>query len=421
MESLIYFFVYQWQRKLLALIIALSVWFFVSHSITAIKTIPAVPIRVINLPTDKTIPGLMPNGFLSKRMTLTLTGTKDVVEQLEPGDLEILLDVSNSPRESLMQITKKNLISLNPDINLSRHITNITHPEYFLRMSQLLVEKIPVIIHHPIGNPPEGYEFLDIWPIKLSQTVSGPQDLVLALKNKGLELTFNLDHITKEELDIIKTHHHDIYDDEIGFPVPDSWKKIVIPLAINITEQLNDPEAKHLHVNFLRKSFIPIKGDIVSLNVFYPLKYSALINPTTHALAANSFVQYEHDIPILKFPLYGYNVSKLFLDIVKGSLQLDIVAAPKLERETLEWSIDIVNHPHLEDTYVAFLLSSTKAHSGPRSLEREEHYRARFRTYMQDFALYTANQQPLVLDSTLEEKQITIKVPHTSLLPPKSP
>jgi hypothetical protein len=412
METLVHFFLYQWQRKLVAAGIAISIWIFVSHSIIATKTIPSVPIRIINVPPDRTIHGLMPNGFLVKRMTLTLTGTKDVVEQIEPGDLEILLDVSSLTHEGLFQITKKNLVSLNPNINLLRHITSVMHPEFILKMSLLLTEKIPVLIHYPVGAPPEGYDFLDVWPMKLTQTVSGPQELVLNLKNKGLEITFNLNEITKEELDAIKSPPNELYDDEISFPLPEAWKKVIVPLAVNLTEPLNDPEARNLHINFLRKEYIPVKGQMTPLNVFYPLKYSSLINPRTHALAPNAFVQYEHHIPVLKLPFFAYNVSKLFLDIVKGSLQIDIVAAPKLERETLEWGIDFVNHLHLEDTYVAFLLSATKNHSGTKPTEREEHFRERFRAYMQNFMLYLPNHQPLELNSSLEENQIIIQVPN---------
>lgn len=95
METVIYnFFFHNWKRKALALVSAAIVWLFVNQSITEVKTISNVPIRIINLPSDKTIQGLLPNGILSKRITLTLTGTKDVIEELEPGDVEVLLDAS---------------------------------------------------------------------------------------------------------------------------------------------------------------------------------------------------------------------------------------------------------------------------------------------------------------------------------------
>src|ERR1051325_7825486 len=150
MESLINsFFFHQWQRKLVALLTATVIWIFVNHSITSSKTIPSVPIRVINLPTDKTIQGLLPNGFLGKRTTLTLNGTKDVIDQLESGDVEVILDVSNLPSDGIVQITKKNLISLNPNLNLPANVTSISHPEFFIKMRPILTEKSPVTIYAP--------------------------------------------------------------------------------------------------------------------------------------------------------------------------------------------------------------------------------------------------------------------------------
>ena len=83
-----------WQRKLVAISTALIIWLFVNHSIISTKTIANVPIRIIKLPPDKTIIGLLPNGVLKKRMTLTLSGTRDVIEELEPGDLEVVIDAS---------------------------------------------------------------------------------------------------------------------------------------------------------------------------------------------------------------------------------------------------------------------------------------------------------------------------------------
>lgn len=410
MEGLTHLLLHQWQRKLLALIIGLTVWILVNHSITSTATISSVPIRVMNLPIDKTIQGLLPNGFLSKRITLTLTGTKNVIEQLEPGDLELLIDVANQPNEGIIQITKKNLISLNPNINISNHVTSVTHPEFAIKMSLLITEKIPVTINPPIGSPPEGFEFLDIWPVKLTQTVSGPQDLIFNLKNNGLELTFNLNEITKEELDDLRSERDLPYDDEISYVVPDQWKMVVIPLVTNMIEPLNDPEAKNLQINFLRKEYIPLKEEL-PVNVFYPLKFSDKINPKTHALAPNNFIQLKNHIPILKLPLYAYNVSKLFVDIVKDHLQIDIVAAPKSERKILEWGVDFIDYSHLEDTYLAFSLSDIKTQQGSKvQNSREQYFRDRFRSYMQNFSLYLADQKPLEIVSSTEDSHIVIQV-----------
>lgn len=422
MEPLINsFFTYQWQKKLAALLAAAVIWIYVSHSITSTKTIPFVPIRVINLPTDKTIQGLLPNGFLAKRTTLTLTGTKDVVEQLEPGDLEIILDVSNQPNEEIVQISKKNLVSLNPDVNLGKHVTSVSHPEFIIRMSEMLTEKIPITIHRPLGEAPKGYEFLDNWPLTLTQTVSGPHDQVLNLKNQGLELTFNLNDISKEQLDALQSNGP--YDDEVSFFVPDQWKKVIVPFSSRGPESINDPDAKYLHLSFLRQQLIPIKSDL-PLHIYYPLKYSAQINPDTYALAPNSFIQMKNHIAVLKLPLFVSNVSKLFVEIVKDNVELEIVTAPKTEREKLEWGVGFIDNTHLEDTYVAFLLSNMRTasgHSQAKVQEREKYFRQRFRNYMQRFTLYLTQEQKLELESTLDNQQILIHIPHVSIPAPLAP
>ncbi len=418
MESLINkLFFHQWQRKLVALLTATVIWFFVNHSIISSKTIPSVPIRVINLPTDKTIQGLLPNGFLGKRTTLTLSGTKDVIDQLEPGDVEIILDVSNLPSDSIVQITKKNLVSLNPNINLPAHIISISHPEFVIKMSPILTEQIPIVIHSPKGEAPKGYEFLDIWPIYLTQTVSGPQEQVLNLKNQGLELTFNLNDITKEQLDVLQ--FNGLYDDEVNFHIPDQWKKVNILFSSRGPELINDPEAKNLQMTFLRQQLIPIKNEL-PVHVFYPLKNNATINPNTYGLAPSPFIQFKHHIPVLTVPLFASNVSKLFLEIVKDNIEIDIIAAPPNEREYLEWDTDFIDETHLEDTYVAFLISNSKISDTPynKNRDREKYFRQRFRIYLQRFTLYLSPQYKLVLQSRLEDGKIDVHVPHASLINP---
>ncbi|KIC77057.1 hypothetical protein DB41_DH00050 [Neochlamydia sp. TUME1] len=109
METLIYkIFLENWQRKIVAVALAVILWLCVNYSITATKTILGVPIRIINLPADKTIQGLLPNGILNKRIALTLSGRKNVIRELEPGDLEVLIDSSSIDRDEwVLLITKK--------------------------------------------------------------------------------------------------------------------------------------------------------------------------------------------------------------------------------------------------------------------------------------------------------------------------
>ena len=137
----------------------------------------------------------MPDGILDKRMTLTLTGNKDVLDHLNPQDFEIVLDASDKGDEWIAKISKNNIVSLNPDIHLLHAIQQVSHPELIVRLCPLVTRKIPVFVQPPQDEAPEGYQFLDVWPQKLYQTVSGPEDEVKKLQEEGLELDFDLTQI----------------------------------------------------------------------------------------------------------------------------------------------------------------------------------------------------------------------------------
>lgn len=404
-------FLHNWQQKVVALITALIVWLFVNHSIIDSKTIPNIPIRVVNLPADKTILGLMPNGVLSKRITLILSGKKDVIDEIEPGDLEVLLDASTAPQDEwIVSISKKNLVSLNPNIDLANNITGVDHTEFVIKLSRLVTAKVPVQILPPIGEPPAGYEYLDFWPQKLTQTLSGPEEEIQALKARGLELTFDLSEITPEELDKIQSASNNFHDDEIRFLVPSKWKQVLVPFHNNALEEINDPEAQMLRIYFLRKQILPVEREI-PLSIYFPAATSDTINPDTVKIVPGKYVHIRNSIPLFTVPLYVKDVSKLFLSIVRDNLQISIIAAPQREREILEWSLEVINPSELEDTYVAFLITNLSTGKGTQAAvpkKREMLIRKRFREYLQRLTLYTSPEQKLHIESAIEDNKLQI-------------
>lgn len=399
-------FVDDWQRKLVALIGAIAVWLFVHQSITDTKTLPNVPIRLVNLPSDRTVQGLLPNGLLNKRVTLTVAGTKDIVDNLESSDLEVVIDASSLPDEWILQVTKKNLVSLDPDIDLLHHINTVANNEFLIKMSRLITEKIPVLISSPVGSAPEGYQLLDISPQSLFQTVTGPEESVRQLQEMGFHITFDLNQISKAQLDLLKGSSISFRQDEVEFPVPDSWKTVIIPFQSDAPEVINDPAAKELSITFLRKDLIPI-GTEIPIMVFYPVEYALTINPLTYSLANNDAVIEKNGIRLLAFPLLASEVSHLFLDVVKDNLELIIVAAPPEERELLQWSMEFINERELEDTFVALLMSDRNEVGNQQ--KKEARLRRRFREYMQSMVVYKDKGQRLVLEAKLQNGSITIK------------
>jgi hypothetical protein len=403
---------HNWQRKLVAISTALIIWLFVNHSIISTKTIPNVPIRIIKLPPDKTIIGLLPNGVLKKRMTLTLSGTRDVIEELEPGDLEVVIDASIIDRDDwIVAIGKKNIVSLNPSIDLIHHITHVTHNEFVLKLSRIVTSRIPLTITKPVGEPPKGYEFLDIWPKKLTQTLSGPAEEIQKLKAKGLNLTLDMSKITKEELDAIRKQQKAGHQDEVSFPIPDKWKRVLIRYRNNSYEELNDPEADNIKIDFLHRDFLPIDRSI-PIRVFYPLEFSDKINPETYQLVTGSKVEKYNGITVFTFPLYIKDVSNLFLEVIRNNMEIVLVAAPKNQREVLEWSPEVVDPNELEDTFIAYTIAQHSKNSGgyvPMSKAWEEMLRERFRKYLERVVLWVTPNQKLSLETVLEDQEIRVK------------
>lgn len=405
------FFINNWQRKIVAIVTAIVIWYFVNHSILDTKVIPNIPIRIEHLPNDKTIQGLMPNGLLSRRVTLTLTGSKDIIDSLEPGDIEVLLDASTADHDEwIVHIAKKNLVSLNPDIDLSHHVTSVDHTDFVIKLSKLITAKVPVTIMPPRGESPPGFEYLDYWPQKLTQNVSGPEEDVNKLKLKGLELTFDLNEISSEDLNAMKSSQGDGYNDEIRYIVPNKWKMVSIPFHNNALEEINDPETQYLRIYFLRKQTLAIKNEI-PVTVFYPLENSDKINPETTKLVPSKYLKVKNGIPLFTIPLFVKDVSHLFLNIVRDNLQITLVAAPEKERQFLEWSVQVINPIDLEDTYAAYLIShldSNKNAANAFPKQREELIRKRFREYMEQLVLYTDHETKLAIESIIEEGKISI-------------
>lgn len=400
-----------WQRKVVALFTAIVLWLFVNHSITATQVVPNIPVRIVNLPADKTIEGLLPNGLLDKRITLTLSGTKDVVQELEPADLELVFDASTADGDNwVIIVNKKNLVSLNPSINLAHHITQISHSDFVIHLSRLYTASIPIELLPPKGEPPEGYLFLDMWPEQFYQTVTGPEEKVRRLEKEGLSLQIDLSDVTAEELDRLSTSSvAGKENNEVTYFVPLRSKSIRVALGEELEEELNDPEAASWQLNFLRVQWLPLELEL-PVRVFYPLKYLTTINQMTHPMQVAPPLREELGQALYSSQLYVWGVSSLFLTAVKHNMEISVVAAPPEQKPQLHWSVDVVDPRELENTYVALLLASTPAQGKSTIYRRREALlRKRFQGYLQRLVLYSRQEQKLQMDWSVAPAAIVLQ------------
>ncbi|HSX11176.1 MAG TPA: hypothetical protein VLF94_05630 [Chlamydiales bacterium] len=405
---IIQLFIENWLRKLISLVLAMIIWIVVSQSMTTTKVVSNIPIRVINIPPEKTIEGMQLNGQLEKRISLSLIGHKAGLETISGKDLEVVIDAKDKTAEWIAKIDQNNLISTNPEFNVDKIISKVLPSEMIVRQCKLVTEKIPVQVTHPIGEAPKGYQFLDVWPYKLYLTVNGPEGVVKGLKSRGLKLTFNLNDITQANLDAIQTAKEGEQSDEVSYFIPDALKKISIPQLSDTPVAIDDPQAKALRLDFSRQNQIQI-GFSLPVTVFFPPKYSNTLNPETYTLATNDFIVKKNGIKLFNAPLFAQGVSRLFLDTVKDMIQIVIIATPKAERETLLWNAQFM-YPHdLEDRYVAKVMAESNNEAlGVQPHLLESYLRNRFRNYMSQFRIYTPNHNKLSLKIELQANSISV-------------
>ncbi|NDD58567.1 MAG: hypothetical protein EBZ47_04835 [Chlamydiae bacterium] len=403
-------FILNWRRKVASLLLALVIWLVVNHSLTSTKTIANVPIRVINVPMGKTIEGMQQSGKLNKRLTLSLVGNTTLLEELNSNDLEVVIDASNKSDEWIATIAKKNLISLNPEIDISKGISRVYHPSFIIRLTKLVTQKIPVVITQPIGEAPRGYQLLDIWPYKLTLTVSGPEEVIKKLSSKDQRLTFNLNDISKGQLDAIAATQNNDQNELVSYYVPDQWKQINIPLLSDLPIQIDDMQAKSLRIDFIRCNLLSIDFPL-QVSAFFPPEFSSTINPDLFSIQTSSLVENQNGIFTITSALFAKGVDRLFMDVVKDMIQIIVIAAPNPQKRELDWSIQFINPRMLENKYVERLFSDT-SDEDIRTLKpafREEYLRNRFRSYMNRFQLFTSNDEKFSLVATLEDGSILLQ------------
>lgn len=401
--------VQNWPRKGISLILALIIWLVVDQSLTSTKTINNIPIRIINVPEGKTIEGVQSNGFLSKRISLTITGKKTLLEELSSNDLEVVIDAANQKDEFVTTISKRNISSFNPDINIAHDISKVSAKNFILKLSKLSKEKIPIFITPPIGEPPKGYQFLDIWPYQIYLTVSGPEEVVKQLKSRGLKLTFNLNDISKAELDNLQTHKTQMRNDVVSFFVPAQWKQIYLPAISQQPITIDDPDAKFLRIDFVRSELVPVSSNL-PICIFIPPKASSSFSLDKLGIQKSDLLSKERGQLIFSKKLYAKGVSDLFVEVVKDRMQL-VILYDTNDSKSLKWSVQFVDPKILEDRYVSMLMSDV-SNEELRDLEpalRQDYLRQRFQNYMNRFQLFTEDDKLLDLNIQIRDNQLSIE------------
>jgi hypothetical protein len=394
-------FFYRWREKLIAIVLASIVWYFVNQTIVVSKTIPNIPVRILNIPQDRVISGILPNGVYQNRVKLTLTGTRQVLENIEPGDLEVVLDANGAPDEWPVEISKKNLVSLNPDFDLNRHIREVSQPDLVIRLSRLTTADVPIYVVPPKGDAPEGYALLDISPRALVQSLTGPKDELQGLEKSGIALEFDLSKITKEELDKLP-----VKEGKVLLPILPAWKKIKVPWMGSGYIPMNSSDSSKMEMVFLKKEAFHLHT-YLPLLVAYSIEQDVALNPKTAPLEEKGLVGQKEGISYLNLPLSIVGTDLHFAHLIAPHLAI-VIDAEKSNRAELPWDLVALASQELEDRYVNELKDNMLSVEWGES-EREERLRQYFRTYLSTMRLVKEGGEPLILDIKRTSEGITVE------------
>lgn len=386
------FFLNNWPRKFFSLLIAILVWYGVNQSLTTTITVSNVPVRIVNIPPGKTVEGIQQDDVLKKRIVLTITGNKSKLSEVSSSDFEVIIDASGKRNKWIEAIGKKNLHSLNPDLSVTQAISKVSRKSVSVELTKLVTEKIPITITQPIGEAPKGYKFLDIWPYQLFITVSGPENAIKKVKSRGVKLTFNLNDISKAQLDDLASKVEGKEKDVVSFFVPREWKYVRLPDLSQNEIEINDTNARHLRIDFLRNELIPIEN-LLPISLFFPSSTASIENPEKLSIDTSSpLILSQYGMTFIGKQLYASSVSELFVEVIRDTLELLLVIGPNAPNGSFPFTLQFVNHRTLEDKFVSMQLSDVPHDEHPEI--REEYLRNRFRNFMNRMQLFQSDKSP---------------------------
>ncbi|MCB1082063.1 MAG: hypothetical protein KDK63_02845, partial [Chlamydiia bacterium] len=131
-------FIDHWPRKLLSLILAIIIFFVINKSLTTTKTITNVPVRIENIPSGKTVEGLQSNGFLNKKVSLTLSGNRSILENLNTNDVQAVIDATGKEGEWIATITKNSLRFENSEVNIAQGIRRVSQQNFIVKLTKIV-------------------------------------------------------------------------------------------------------------------------------------------------------------------------------------------------------------------------------------------------------------------------------------------
>ncbi len=156
-----------WLLKLLSLLFAVFLWYFVVGEDKVDITLQ-IPIEIVNLPENLTI-----SNQFKKNLEVTVNGPRGLVRNLSKQHLSRPLDLSKAAPGTMIVKNTADSISLPRGVRLLR----VKPTDVIIQLDKLTQKVLPIIADTE-GNLPEGYVLVSISTKPSSIPLVGPQVVV---------------------------------------------------------------------------------------------------------------------------------------------------------------------------------------------------------------------------------------------------
>lgn len=183
--------------KLISLMMAVALWFFVIMSGRSEVTMN-VPVKFINVPDKSEVVDY------PKSISVTIEGQEQLLKYLKPDDVKAVIDISDAKSgRSFYTVSKKNINLPKPFL-----VTGIDPETFSLTIERQLTKVVPVK-PHIVGAPEKGYKISAIKVAPGAVTLEGPESAISKIevaRTEPIDITgINSNLVYKANLDLSDT------------------------------------------------------------------------------------------------------------------------------------------------------------------------------------------------------------------------
>lgn len=397
------FFIKNWARKLSALLISAFIWITINQRMMMTRRFVNVPLHITGLHPTRTIQGLSLSGMLEDQpIELVVTGRRFGLKNLSAADLEIAIDASGQSGLWQPVIKASNIYDASTKMSLKGIISKVTAKPITLQVVPIVKKSVPIYVTPPRGDSPIGYTFMNIWPQSCSITIQGSQREVEFLEERGIPLQLDLSRVSKSQLDALSKG-----SDIIRYEIPDSWKKVHLPLPPYNELALTNKNATHIYINFLKNELIPI-GNELPIALFVP-DLASSIDTQSIKIRPSDVIKSSSGKHFLDVPIYVGGVSSLFASLLRDHLQIILYFSGEKGAPFVHWTPDVIASKELRRRYVEHIAQRDKLKITPAVREKLEQ---EFMSFITRMRLYTGPKEQLKLQISLQDKTLIIDTPH---------